>query len=60
MVPLIDLINHHTKDEKMRFFIFPLALGIKMCERGDTVKVNRELALDYLIEEVDPPGKYAD
>lgn len=47
MVPLIDLINHHTKDEKLRFYIFPLSLGIKMVERGDTNKVNTGLALDY-------------
>lgn len=51
MVPLIDLINHHTKDEKLRFYIYPLNLGIKMVERGDTVKVNRELAVDYQVEE---------
>jgi len=47
MVPLIDLINHSTKDEKLRFFVFPLSLGIKMVERGDTLKVNQGLAIDY-------------
>lgn len=40
MVPLLDLVNHHTKDEKLRFYVFPLSLGIKMVERGDTNKVN--------------------
>ena len=58
MVPLIDLINHATKDEKLRFFVFPLALGIKMVERGDTIKVNQGLAIDYQIEE--EPEKYPD
>jgi len=47
MVPLIDLINHATKDEKMRFYVHPLSLGIKMVERADTEKINKELALDY-------------
>jgi hypothetical protein len=47
MVPLIDLINHHTKDEKLRFYIYTLNLGIKMLERADTEKINKELALDY-------------
>lgn len=56
MVPLIDLLNHHTGDEKLRFYVYPLNLGIKMVERGDTQKVNRELALDYMVEE--EPEKY--
>ena len=47
MVPLVDLINHATKDEKMRFYVHPLSLGIKMVERADTDKINKELALDY-------------
>ena len=47
MVPLIDLINHATKDEKMRLYVHPLSLGIKMVERADTEKINKELALDY-------------
>ncbi len=47
MVPLVDLINHATKDEKMRFYVHPPSLGIKMVERADTDKINKELALDY-------------
>ena len=53
---MIDLLNHHTGDEKLRFYVYPLNLGIKMVERGDTEKVNRELALDYMVEE--EPEKY--
>ena len=49
MVPLVDLINHSVaSDEKMRFYIYPLSLGIKMVERGDTIKVNTELEYDYV------------
>lgn len=47
MVPLVDLINHHVCDEKLRFTVYPLALGIKMLERGDTDKINQGLAIDY-------------
>ena len=56
MVPLVDLINHHTKDEKLRFYVYPLKLGIQMLERADTEKINKELALDYQVEE--KPDEY--
>ena len=42
MVPLIDLINHTSKneEEKLRMYVYPITLGIKMIERADTDKIN--------------------
>lgn len=59
MVPLIDLLNHCTsKEETLRFFVYPLNLGCRMVERGDTQKVNQGLALDYQVDE--HPDEYPD
>ncbi|CDW87774.1 UNKNOWN [Stylonychia lemnae] len=50
MVPLLDLMNHSIDDEKLGYFVYPIALNIKMLERSDTDKINKELEQDYLAE----------
>lgn len=50
MVPLLDLMNHSIEDEKLGYFVYPIALNIKMLERSDTLKINKELEMDYQAE----------
>ena len=47
MVPLLDLMNHTVGEEKLGYFLYPIALNIKMLERSDNTKINKELELDY-------------
>lgn len=51
MVPLLDLMNHSNDDEKLAYFLYPIALNIKMLERSDNTKINKELEMDYAVEE---------
>jgi len=47
MVPLLDLMNHSIESEKLGYFLYPIGLNIKMLERSDNGKINKELEMDY-------------
>ena len=50
MMPFLDLINHTVGEEKLGYFVQPVALNVKMLERHDTGRINKELELDYQAE----------
>ena len=53
MEPLLDLMNHSMNDDKLGYFLYPISFNIKMLERNDTTKINKELELDYQAEMAD-------